>query len=80
MLLCQFSGNQCSRRHYSVCEVYLDNKGRLEAWTENSAISPSGYSSDELVADLGYMLDDVSKWKPVAFESMNVGMGFEAAL
>lgn len=64
---------------YSICEVYLDKDEKLEMWTENYQISPHGDTVDELLGDLQYMIDDARKWKPVNFNSLQVGMTFEKA-
>ena len=63
-------------RAYTVCEVYLDEDGKLIGSTENAAIAPYGWDLEELKADIQLMLDDVSKWEPVPFDSMQVGMTF----
>jgi hypothetical protein len=64
-------------RCYSLCECYFDQDGKLEAWTENSEIGPSGNSLDDLRGDLAHMLADAYKWKPVEFATLTVGMTFE---
>jgi len=62
---------------YSICEVYLDEFDKLEAWTNNFTISPYGDSHQELIGDLQIMLEDVKKWKPVNFNELKVGMTFQ---
>jgi hypothetical protein len=62
----------------SLCEVYLDEDGALENWTENPAMTPSGASIGELSSDLTRMITDALSWKPVEFDKMEVGMVFEA--
>ena len=62
---------------FTICEIYLDKDGRLTAWTENPSIAASGETPDELTRDLQLMLNDTTKWKPVLFESLQVGMVFE---
>jgi len=62
---------------FSICEVYLDKDGKLEMWTEDSKMSPFGNSIDELTNDLQFMINDVQKWKPVPFNSLQVGMDFK---
>ncbi|MGW8483586.1 hypothetical protein ACWGJP_10630 [Microbacterium sp. NPDC055903] len=47
---------------YSRCEVYLDDAGLVEAWTESHQIAASGDSADELRADLEHMRDDLATW------------------
>jgi len=64
-------------REYSICEVYLDEDGKLEGWTENSSIAPYGTSYEELIGDLQIMMEDTRRWKAVPFDSMSVGMTFE---
>ncbi|MCL2591969.1 MAG: hypothetical protein FWD82_01265 [Defluviitaleaceae bacterium] len=71
------SDNNETSKEYSLCEVYLDKDGKLESWTESRFMSPMGYTVDELMGDLQIMLDDAAKWKPVEFESMQVGMCFQ---
>jgi hypothetical protein len=62
---------------FSICEVYLDKDGKLKMWTESHRMSPYGETIDELIGDLQFMIDDVRKWQPVPFNSMQVGMDFE---
>ncbi|MDR2598860.1 MAG: hypothetical protein LBC73_01125 [Oscillospiraceae bacterium] len=64
-------------REYSICEVYLNKKEKLYAWTESIAMYPHGESFSELCGDLKFMYDDTKKWKPVAFNSLCVGMKFK---
>jgi len=59
---------------YSVCEVYLDDDGCIESWTESSSIAASGEGVDELRADLSHMLNDVARWEPVRFSDLEVGL------
>ena len=63
-------------REYSLCEVYFDEDGKLEGWTEKSSIAPYGTSPDELVGDIKIMLEDAVKWKAVPFDSLCTGMTF----
>lgn len=63
---------------YSMCEVYLDDAGLVDAWTESHQIAPSGRSADELRADLEQMLGDLSCWRPIEFASLEVGMRLKA--
>ena len=65
------------RTEYSICEVYLDESGKLEGSTESPSMTPHGESLSELIGDLEMMLEDISKWKPVDFDKMQVGMTFE---
>jgi len=62
---------------FSICEVYLDKEGKLEFWTENPKMEPSGETYDELIYTLEMMMNDVRKWKPVLFDKMQVCMTFE---
>jgi len=67
------------KKHYtfSVCEVYLDEKGKLCMWTEDASMKPTGEIHAELIQDLEHMLRDVKEWEPVQFDSLEVGMTFE---
>ena len=71
------TGKNKKDREYSICEIYLDKDGRLENWTESPSIAPGGVTFEELTGDIRFMLDDVSKWEAVAFESLRVGMTIE---
>ena len=64
-------------KEYSICEIYLDKNGKLEAWTENHQMSPYGFTLKELRGDLRIMMKDVRKWKPVDFNSLQIGMTFK---
>jgi len=59
-----------------LCEVYLDKDGKLDKWTESHSMSPMGESTEELLGDLQFMLNDAAKWEPVKFDAMEVGMTF----
>ena len=61
---------------FTICEVYLDEKGRLKLWTKNTEF-PCGSTIDELTQDLESMLEDISSWKPVEFDKLKIGMVFE---
>ena len=67
------------KKHYtfSVCEVYLDEDGKLCAWTKDASMEPTGEIHSELIQDLEHMLKDVKEWEPVQFDSLKVGMTFE---
>lgn len=67
-------------RTMSLCEVYLDESGRLTGWTENRAMAPQGETVDELVGDLTRMLSDANRWEPVPYDALEVGMTFERRL
>jgi hypothetical protein len=68
------------QRWYSLCEVYFDETGRLEAWIEDPSIRPMGNDPADLRGDLARMLADAWKWKPVKSEDLKVGMTFERAI
>ena len=65
------------RIEYSICEVYLDEEGKLEGSTESPSMIPHGETLSELIGDLKIMTEDVSKWKAVDFDKMQAGMTFE---
>lgn len=62
------------QRAYTICEVYLDNEGCVTTWTATRTIAARGASPIELKADLEQMLNDVDRWEPVAFHSLQPGM------
>ncbi len=62
---------------FTICEVYIDKDKRLEAWTENRSVQPSGGSLSDLQSDLAYMLADSFRWEPVEFSELLVGMTFK---
>ncbi len=64
-------------RIYSVCEVYLDEDGRLDSWTTDPVMRPIGEDRDDLEWTLVAMLADTGEWAPVNFASLKVGMVFE---
>jgi len=64
---------------FSICEVYFDEQGRLNAWTEEAFIHALGDDLDELRRDLCLMLANAMKWEPVLLADMKVGMTFERA-
>lgn len=64
-------------RSYSLCEVYCDESGRLDGWTESPAMTPRGKEVSELSADLAHMIVDTYRWEPVAFADLRVGMDFK---
>ena len=67
------------RIEYSICEVYLDDTGKMEGSTESPSMTPYGESLSELIGDLKIMLSDAEKWKAVDFDNMQAGMSFELA-
>jgi hypothetical protein len=60
---------------YGACEVYFDDKGQLEAWSE--IVEPMGDTLESFRESLAAMLTDVKKWKPVAFSALEIGFPFE---
>lgn len=64
-------------RVYFVIDVELDDMGRLEHWNGQPMIPATGETAGELAEDLEQMLADVRAWKPVAIETLEVGMTFE---
>lgn len=66
-------------RTYSLCEVYLDDAGKLEMWTEEKRMTPTGETAQDLIGDLIMMLSDAHKWEPVRFDDMEPGMQLERA-
>ena len=66
-----------SIKEFSLCEVYLDEKGLLEMWTENHEIAPHGNDIEDLIGAIELMLNDAQRWKAVSFKSLRVGMKLE---
>lgn len=64
-------------RVYSICEIYIDENDRLEAWTESPEIWPGGNSKEEALLDIMRMYVDCARWEAVPFESLRVGMVFD---
>jgi len=64
-------------REYSLCEVYMDKEDKLDGWTVNPAMTPSGETAEELKNCLNNMLNDVNRWEPVKFDDLQAGMVFE---
>ena len=70
--------NHNGNKEYSICEVYLDDDGKLDSWTESHRIHPFGSETlNELINDLQRMMDDANRWKPVPTNKLQVGMTFE---
>jgi hypothetical protein len=61
----------------TLCEVYFDENDRLKMWTTDPAMHPMGATFEDLSRDLCWMLANAYKWRPVAFNSLRVGMTFE---
>jgi hypothetical protein len=66
-------------RWYSLCEVFFDDNGKLEGWTEEPSMKPIGGNQGELQETLSLMLKDALMWKAVKFSDLTVGMAFEKA-
>jgi hypothetical protein len=62
-------------RQYGACEVYFDDKERLEAWSE--IVEPLGDTLENFCEMLTMMLADAKAWKPVEFSELEVGFEFE---
>ena len=75
----KIGNGESARIEYSICEVYLDDTGKLEGSTESPSMTPYGESLSELIGDLKLMLTDARKWKAVDFNKMQAGMSFELA-
>lgn len=71
---------QDGERSYSLCEVYFDEAGKLETWTENEAIAPGGSTVEDLTGDIAHMMADAYSWKPVRFSDLKPGFVFEKAI
>jgi len=70
------TGVLAGERHYSICEVYLDDDGRLANWTENPAIAPGGESWEDLQRSVGRMYEECWNFEPVAVADLQAGMTF----
>ncbi len=66
------------RRRYRLCEVYLDKTGKLENWSD-PVHGPEGENIADLIEDIGHMLRDARRWKPVKFKDLKPGMKFQSA-
>ena len=64
-------------RAYSLCEVYLNEDGRLDSWTMNPAIAPGSDTWEGLQRDIGRMYEDCWNWEPVAVADLHAGMTFK---
>ena len=63
-------------RQFSFCEVWIDENGQLEGWTEKAGMVPCGETLDDLTNDLVRMYVNACRWGAVAFSEMRVGMPF----
>ena len=62
---------------YQLCEVYLDDAGKLDKWTDPPGICPTGEENlSSLTQDLTRMLVDAYCWAPVKFADLKPGMKF----
>jgi hypothetical protein len=52
--------------HFAIHEVYYDDKGNVEAWTEEP-IEIIGSSKSEIVKDMEYIISDIKQ--PILNES-----------
>ncbi len=64
-------------RTYFLCEVDLDDLGRLIAWREDTDVVAFGNTEAEMIANLSYMFADAVGWKSVALETLRLGMVFD---
>jgi hypothetical protein len=65
-----------------LIEVYFDDDGCLNSWTDNPIDHPQcpqGNSVPDMIGDLANMLRDAARWKPVTVEDLKVGMTFDLA-
>ena len=62
---------------FSVCEVYLDESGKLKSWTGKPAVAAMGDSLNGLVKTLDLMRSEALKYKAVKHDEITVGMVFE---
>lgn len=60
---------------HSMITVEVDEKGRLESWSEEYAIC-TGNTHPKLYRDLKRMLADCRTWRPVKYDQLVVGMKF----
>ena len=63
-------------RIFSLCEVYLDDRGRLEHWTVKPDIAPIGDSHYDLVGTCLMMARDAHQYRACRFDLLRVGMKF----
>lgn len=68
---------QGDSRLYSLCEVYFDESGKLDNWTQPREIAPDGENVGELVSDLQNMIVDAVCWEPVAYADLKHGFEFD---
>jgi hypothetical protein len=63
---------------FSFVEVYLDDDGQLETWTENAEIAPVGDTATDLIETLHKMESNARRWGVVEYSALSVGFAFEA--
>ncbi len=69
--------------HYILIEVFFDDDGKMDGWTEyeeNRRYEPSGETQEELIEDLELKLNAAKKWEAVEYDKIEVGMKFEERL
>lgn len=67
---------QDGERSYYLCEVYFDDNGRFERWSDIGPC-PGGEDLEGLTGDLTRMLVDTYAWKAVRYSELQPGMAFE---
>ena len=70
--------HESGERTYSLCEVYFDAAGRLERWTQEPMMTPSGHDIADLTGTLGLMLRAARRWEPVLFSDLHTGMALRS--
>ena len=63
----------------SLCEVYLDEDGKLASWAKALDCAPFGDNIAELLSDIRRMKADAKQWKPVHASELKVGLAFQKA-
>lgn len=64
---------------YAICEVHLDAKDKLVAWTD-AEIFVMGETPRDLERSLVLMLHAAMRWAPVDYKSLKAGMTFKRVL
>ena len=67
-------------RYYSLCEVFFDDGGKLDGWTDDPEMSAGGNDPADLAGTLSLMLLDALTWEAVRFSDLKAGMTFERKL
>jgi hypothetical protein len=77
----EFKGEPQITRSFGFIEVYLDDDGKLEMWSQwdnpEKAQAPYGETIKELRGDLDNMLNDINRWQPENYEELKTGMRFK---